>query len=767
MIKSIRLVNWRSHSDSTLEFRKGTNLLVGIMGAGKSSVLEGISFALFGTFPALERRKLKLENIVRLSEQTAKIVMEFDWDGSSYRSERTIERSKKGVSTSAELYKDGTMIEPGPVAVNACISQLTGVDYDLFTRAIYSEQNNIDHFLNLDPKRRKEELDRLLGLDKFELARANIVSVINRVRGKRQVIEERFSRERMDGLAQREKEHAVEAAEAESALKALSSASESLAAEYSAVMGGYERMRKGKEEHERLRKDEVRLLARLEGYEKELQGKEIDEAKLALAESRLASASEERLKLQAALKSASERSSQKAREIGAIEARIKSSAETVSKSAALEAERAILLAGADMETLSRRQEEAQQSMIAAESEMKSLERESLGLSETMKALHPGLSKCPVCHAALSDEGITHVKEEKDEIMRRNRERAAALASSLTASRKENESLSARIRKAALLAERLNSLKAESSPPEDLAAKKASAEADMASILSERRSAEAAAEAAAAAAERLRGEIAEMKTLAQKKKEMDGESKRLIQVREGISRTAFDEAVFEESRAKAEKLRLDSEKLNSERRAAETRLRMGRDLLKTIREELEGMRGMEKDIAGLYALEEQLSIYRNALADTQVSLRSSLSEAINSAMNEIWTIFYPYRNYHGLRLNVTEKDYLFEVDDGNGWRGLETIASGGERASAALALRVALAMILTPKLSWLILDEPTHNLDSEAVELLSSALQFKVPQVVRQTFVITHDEAFMGSDFASSYRLSREKDRNGETKVEPM
>jgi hypothetical protein len=47
------------------------------------------------------------------------------------------------------------------------------------------------------------------------------------------------------------------------------------------------------------------------------------------------------------------------------------------------------------------------------------------------------------------------------------------------------------------------------------------------------------------------------------------------------------------------------------------------------------------------------------------------------------------------------------------------------------------------------------------------LQLKVPQVVNQTFVITHEEALMGSDFASSYRLDRDKERDGPTKTEKM
>src|SRR3989338_10760274 len=114
-----------------------------------------------------------------------------------------------------------------------------------------------------------------------------------------------------------------------------------------------------------------------------------------------------------------------------------------------------------------------------------------------------------------------------------------------------------------------------------------------------------------------------------------------------------------------------------------------------------------EISKLASLEEEVTIYKNALVETQTNLRVDLIEAINAAMNEIWHIFYPYKDYKALKLNVTEKDYLFEVFDGE-WKTLESVASGGERACAALTLRVALAMVLTPNLSMLILDEPDRK-----------------------------------------------------------
>jgi exonuclease SbcC len=252
----------------------------------------------------------------------------------------------------------------------------------------------------------------------------------------------------------------------------------------------------------------------------------------------------------------------------------------------------------------------------------------------------------------------------------------------------------------------------------------------------------------------------------KLKQLAESRKKLSETKAQLEATKFNPKEFDDVREKAEAARLEAERMKSSKSALELEKKTSAELLRLVRDGLLRLRETRDKISSLYSLDEELALYRNALLETQVSLRGSLTDAINGAMNELWPIFYPYHNYRALRLNVSEKDYVFEVNDGE-WKNLDSIASGGERASAALTLRVALAMILTPRLSWLILDEPTHNLDSQAVELLSSALAFKVPDVVKQTFVITHDEAFMGSDFASSYRLSRDKEKNGSTKAESI
>ena len=48
MIESIRLKNFISHEDTVIELEDGINVFVGNNGAGKSSVIDAITYALYG-----------------------------------------------------------------------------------------------------------------------------------------------------------------------------------------------------------------------------------------------------------------------------------------------------------------------------------------------------------------------------------------------------------------------------------------------------------------------------------------------------------------------------------------------------------------------------------------------------------------------------------------------------------------------------------------------------------------------------------------------
>jgi len=144
--------------------------------------------------------------------------------------------------------------------------------------------------------------------------------------------------------------------------------------------------------------------------------------------------------------------------------------------------------------------------------------------------------------------------------------------------------------------------------------------------------------------------------------------------------------------------------------------------------------------------------------------------VNGAMGELWEDIYPYGDFTGIRLEVEggerSADYVLQLRDRAGnWVSVEGLASGGERTDACLALRIAFAIVLAPALSWLVLDEPTHNLDAEGIQELAVVLRERIPEVVRQVLLITHEERLEAAVSGYLYRFSRDKDADQPTKIE--
>ena len=60
------------------------------------------------------------------------------------------------------------------------------------------------------------------------------------------------------------------------------------------------------------------------------------------------------------------------------------------------------------------------------------------------------------------------------------------------------------------------------------------------------------------------------------------------------------------------------------------------------------------------------------------------------------------------------------------------------------------MVLASNLGWLILDEPTHNLDRMTVSRLSLLMREHMPTLIDQIFLITHDSEMENAASAKIY-----------------
>ncbi|RLI24031.1 MAG: hypothetical protein DRO52_06120, partial [Candidatus Hecatellales archaeon] len=156
--------------DSEVRFGEGFNCVVGGVGAGKTSILLAIHFALFG-----EPLYRGYDYLLREDRNHGLVELEFEHAGKTYRVIRGLTRDRKGrISQSPDelfLMEDGKKIAWGKVsAVQEHLKQVTGLDRFMFEGFIWIQQERLKEILNVPPRERQNLLDELFGLADFRRA---------------------------------------------------------------------------------------------------------------------------------------------------------------------------------------------------------------------------------------------------------------------------------------------------------------------------------------------------------------------------------------------------------------------------------------------------------------------------------------------------------------------------------------------------------------------------------------------------------------------
>jgi len=187
-IKAVILENIRSHRKSRINFEKGFNCLVGGLGTGKSSILYAIDFAFIGD--PLTR---SYHYLLREGEDSSRVVVEFVVNGSTYRIERGLKRTSKGISQDAEhlnLYREGKLIASmRNEAVAEQLQSITGLDKEIFREVVWIRQEHLKELLNLTPRERQKRLDQLFRLSDYEVAWNNMRGIQREYEVERKTLE--------------------------------------------------------------------------------------------------------------------------------------------------------------------------------------------------------------------------------------------------------------------------------------------------------------------------------------------------------------------------------------------------------------------------------------------------------------------------------------------------------------------------------------------------------------------------------------------------
>ncbi len=183
-VRSLSIRNYRSIKDLDIDFpESGLIGIVGHNGAGKSSLLESIGWALYGT----QAIRGKADGLTTIGAKgKCKVIMEFDHgEDGPYTVERTLKDAK--------LNMGGKEIAIMTSGVNSKIEKLLNMDYRAFYTSIFTKQGGLSSFTDMTASQRQETVERLLEVSKVKDARKNIGTdaraLENQLHGKRRAIE--------------------------------------------------------------------------------------------------------------------------------------------------------------------------------------------------------------------------------------------------------------------------------------------------------------------------------------------------------------------------------------------------------------------------------------------------------------------------------------------------------------------------------------------------------------------------------------------------
>ncbi len=164
---NLKLSNFTSYGENPPEldftkFRMGA--ISGFNGAGKSSLLDAITWCIWGSSRAGD----SADALIRLGQNEMQVDFSFELDSHNYTIKR--KRSKKsGGHTGLEFWSGSHNLTEGTIkATQQKIINTLHLTFETFTNSSFLRQGHADEFTTKGPSDRKRILADILGLDHYE-----------------------------------------------------------------------------------------------------------------------------------------------------------------------------------------------------------------------------------------------------------------------------------------------------------------------------------------------------------------------------------------------------------------------------------------------------------------------------------------------------------------------------------------------------------------------------------------------------------------------
>lgn len=159
----LRMLNFRQHADTEIEFRTGLTGIIGPNGSGKSTILEAIAWAIYGSAAARGTN-----DTIRFSRAPGRsrvqVELVFELAGHEYRVVRSM--------SNAEVFLDGGA---SPVAttlggVSQYLQGRLGMSREEFFNTYFTGQKELQFLAQMGPTQRGRFLGQVLGYERLRVA---------------------------------------------------------------------------------------------------------------------------------------------------------------------------------------------------------------------------------------------------------------------------------------------------------------------------------------------------------------------------------------------------------------------------------------------------------------------------------------------------------------------------------------------------------------------------------------------------------------------
>jgi exonuclease SbcC len=159
----------------------------GANGAGKSSLLDAITWVLFG------KARQRDESLINSHSNQAEVVLIFDYENARYRVQRIKQKEKSAILEFAMKMDDGswkTLSDTSVKKTEDAIINTLRMDFETFTNASFFLQGKADEFAQQNPANRKRILGSILNLDQWEIYRERVNTRRNNLKSEQDRIDQ-------------------------------------------------------------------------------------------------------------------------------------------------------------------------------------------------------------------------------------------------------------------------------------------------------------------------------------------------------------------------------------------------------------------------------------------------------------------------------------------------------------------------------------------------------------------------------------------------